>query len=341
MNELRAKLFRYQSLLDRELAAVLTAEHPFDELYAMMAYHLGWLDEQLLPRRSNQGKRLRPVLSLLVCESVGGSPETGVHGAVALELVHNFSLVHDDVEDTSATRRHRPTVWALWGVPHGINVGDGMFALGYAALCRADLTPDRRQAALGVLAGTCLELCEGQFLDLRLQQQPAGDAQRYFAMISRKTGSMFDCAARLGGLLGGADEAAVGQLGEFGRNLGEAFQMRDDVLGVWGDETVTGKPTDDIRNRKYGLPVAIACDTAESADVSRLRALYGRPARLADADVRWVQDLFDRLGVRQRAELAVREKFNQTAKLLDDTLPESQATRSLREFVGYLSDRAT
>lgn len=340
MNELRAKLFEYHRLVDRALDGLLTAEHPFDELYAMMAYHLGWLDEQLRPRRSNQGKRLRPVLCLLVCESVGGVLDSGVHGAVALELVHNFSLIHDDVEDVTTTRRHRPTVWALWGVPHGVNVGDGMFGLAYFALCRAELSPERKQHALGALARTCVELCEGQFLDLRLQQQPASDARRYFAMIGRKTGAMFGCAAELGGLLGGADGPVVRQLGEFGRSLGEAFQMRDDVLGVWGDETLTGKPANDIRNRKYGLPVAIACDTARPADLARLRELYGQPTDLDERDVRWVRELFDRLGIRDRAELAVREKFNEAAKLLDDTLPESPTTRSLRQFVAHIRDRA-
>jgi geranylgeranyl diphosphate synthase type I len=116
--------------------------------------------------------------------------------------------------------------------------------------------------------------------------------------------------------------------------------MHDDVLGVWGDETVTGKATDDIRNRRYGLPVAIACDTAESVDIARLRELYGRPGGLDERDVRWVRDLFERLGTRERAELAVREKFDQAAKLLDDTLPESPASRSLRQFVAHMRDRA-
>lgn len=311
---------------------------PVQPLYQMMAYHFGWLNEFLEPVNANHGKRVRPFICLLVCESLGGSPASAVPGALAVELIHNFSLVHDDIEDVSVLRRRRPVVWAVWGMPQGVNVGDGLFALAHLALADASLEPGRVRDSLRILARTCVALCEGQFLDLTMRAEPAADLGQYLAMAGRKTGALFGCAAELGAVLAGAEGVAA-SLGEFGTAVGEAFQIQDDILGVWGDEAVTGKAASDIRERKMGIPAVLAWQQADPADLARLSALYARPAPLDADEESWIRRLFERLGVRAQAEAMGQERLGRAEKLLDEAVADGRLARDLREFVTLISGR--
>ena len=222
-------------------------------LYDMMAYHLGWVDEQAKPVQADSGKRLRPLLCLLCCEAAGGDWQQAVPAAAGLELIHNFSLIHDDIEDNSPTRRGRPTVWALWGLPHGINAGDSMLMLARLALGRLSsrgVDPGIALQAMDILDRTCLRLCEGQYLDMAGEGHLDMSEEDYLEMTGGKTAALLAASTQMGALIAGAGDA-VESYRQFGWNLGLAFQMVDDLLGIWGDPAVTGKSAaDDVRSRK-------------------------------------------------------------------------------------------
>ncbi|HEY3953196.1 MAG TPA: polyprenyl synthetase family protein [Streptosporangiaceae bacterium] len=339
MDYLQEKLACYNKLLDERLRQIVKPQPPAKALYQMMAYHFGWLNRNLEPVHDNCGKRVRPFICLLVCESLTGSPAAALPGALAVELIHNFSLVHDDIEDASLLRRRRPTVWAVWGMPQAVNVGDGLFTLAHLALTDGTLEPGQARDSVRLLARTCRDLCEGQFLDLTMRTGPDPGLPQYLAMAERKTGALFGCAAKLGAIMGGAPDGVITALGDFGLAIGEAFQMQDDILGVWGDETVTGKPALDICERKLGIPAVLAWQRAEPADLARLSALYSRPAPLDAGEESWIRGLFERLGARAQAEAMVQERLRRAEKLLDEALAGAPMSRELHDFISLITTR--
>ncbi|MEK7215017.1 MAG: polyprenyl synthetase family protein, partial [Chloroflexota bacterium] len=302
------------AVLDRFTAPVqIEMRHVFngrvDPFYQMARYHLGWVDQHGVAAAGDGGKGLRSTLCLLSTEAVGGSVERVLPAAAALELVHNFSLVHDDVQDDSVSRRHRPTVWSLWGKPQAINVGDSLFSLARLALLRlsANAVPSRHVVHLAVrLDETCLRLCEGQYLDMEFQARPHVTLEQYVEMIDGKTAALMACACYFGAFLGGYEPAVAGQFHEIGRDLGLAFQIKDDVLGVWGASETTGKPVaDDILSRKKTFPAVYASTKADPGVRTQLAEIYARP-QMAQRDVAQVLELFDEAGARAAAEAAAR-----------------------------------
>lgn len=232
----------------RRLAGSETA--PFRK---MLAFHMGWESK---PRRS--GKRIRPLLTLLTCESVGGQWRRALPAAAALELVHNFSLVHDDIEDNSPTRRNRPTLWRQVGIPLAINAGDALFTLANQAAI--DLIQEYEPAVvitvIGILEQACLDLTKGQFLDLHNQESDRLTPRSYWQMIGGKTAALLAASTQVGAILGGAGPRTVYHYRKFGETLGLAFQVEDDILGIWGDESRTGKSAaSDLEEGKLSLPV--------------------------------------------------------------------------------------
>lgn len=341
MQPLSQKLESYNLLLDERLRRLLRGAPPFERFYQIMAYHFGWLDRHMAPSAAAPGKRLRPALCFLVCEALGVEPVRVLPGAVAVELVHNFSLVHDDIQDRSHLRRHRETVWSIWGIPQGINVGDGLFAIAQLALLEDDghAKSDVARAAL-LLNRTCVALCEGQFLDLDLQDSTDVTRDHYMAMVQGKTAALFQCAAELGALLAAADDETIELFGRFGRSLGLAFQMQDDLMGVWGEKSETGKPAADVLSRKRALPVVIAWERAAGADSERLRYLYTRSEPLTDEEAEWVVDLFERLDLRQEVARMAHEEFKRAEQLLCAAASRGAQTTYLHEFVRQIAERS-
>jgi len=272
----------YLPLVDAYLSEHLQqSDQMVGAFYGMMHYHLGWVDAKLQPARSSAGKRLRPLVCLLCCRAAGGEPEQALPAASALELVHCFSLVHDDIEDGSSMRRGRPTVWAVWGAAQALNVGDGLFALARLSLLRladAGVPVERTLAAAQVLDRACLELCEGQFLDMSFETMGDVTLEQYLSMIRLKTAALLCASAEIGATVAAQDEATIARLRSFGENLGLAFQIQDDVLGIWGEEEVTGKSAaTDLRDKKKTLPVLHALRwEARSTDGPRLAAIFGQ-----------------------------------------------------------------
>ena len=299
------------------------ADGPLAPLYRMMAYHLGWVGPDGEPlARPARGKRVRPILAVLTCEALGG-PTDAAHGpAVAVELIHNFSLVHDDIQDRGDQRHGRDTVWRLWGSEQGINVGDGLFALAQVALVDGLAASPRVAEAVRLLNTTCLRLVEGQFLDLHLESVTTVDRAAYEAMIVRKTAALIECSVALGALAAGAGREVVKACARFGRELGLAFQLQDDVLGVWGDPSVTGKPSgQDVRTKKKGLPLVLGLEVARGAERDELERRLSRPGDLTDDEVRRATALLAELGVRERADALVAERFDALERAVREALP--------------------
>jgi geranylgeranyl diphosphate synthase type I len=239
-----------------------------DGVDRLVAYHLGLLDEAGQPSSGPAGKLLRPTLLLLVAEAYGGSP-AALDAAVAIELVHAFSLVHDDIEDGDRERRHRPTLWALHGIPLALNAGDSLFARAHRVLADAcALAPPERAVELLRLFGeACLEMIEGQHLDLTFEREPGISLAQYEAMARRKTGALIGAALAMGACVSGAPAHEVAALRDAGMAAGLAFQAVDDGLAIWGDPAETGKAAgNDLARGKKSLPVVLAGELGLSVE---------------------------------------------------------------------------
>ena len=331
----------------------LTAAAPLlDHFYGQIEYHLGWRHADLTHARSHPGKLLRPALVLLGCElaagRAGAGPEererrarSAVPAAVCVELIHNFSLVHDDIEDGDEARRHRPTLWKLWGVPQAINTGDGIFAIARAALWRlvdTESDPGTIVRLAALVDRTCLELCEGQYLDMSYEGRLDVTEAMYLDMIGRKTASLMACSLEMGARLGGAgNDTAAQHLARFGRALGLAFQLRDDLLGIWAAESELGKTAaGDLRRKKMSLPVIHALAHADSADQIRLRQMYGEPGDATEEQIQEALGILRSTGSRERVVEELRAQAEAARVALADAAGESALAREPRDELAVL-----
>lgn len=231
------------------------------QYYAMLTYHLGWEGEGAGPE--TRGKRVRPLLVLLTCAAAGGKWQDALPAAAAVELIHNFSLIHDDIQDNSPIRRGRDTVWKKWGIPQAINAGDAMFTLAHLSLLRLERTTSpviTIQAAI-TLQLACLQLTKGQFLDLKFEKQAQLPFEAYWQMVGGKTAALLAACTELGAIVANSSQPQRELLRDFGYNLGLAFQAQDDILGIWGDAALTGKSNEsDLTAGKKSLPVLFALE---------------------------------------------------------------------------------
>lgn len=286
-------------------AAVQSGASALQSYYGHMQYHLGWVDAQLHPTRNNPGKLLRPTLLLLAYEAAGAWEQTtnpdylrrALPAAAAIELTHNFTLIHDDIEDNDTERRHRATLWNVWGIPQAINTGDGMFAL--ARLTLWGVLDEGVEGAIAARLGesldrACLVLAEGQYLDISFEKQLAISVASYIDMIGRKTGALMGCAAEMGAMLGTRDRQTIERLRDFGRAIGVAFQVRDDVLGVWATTAELGKTSaGDIYRRKKSLPILHALEHAASKEQQILRDFYLQETPATTVQVEEIVAIFE------------------------------------------------
>jgi geranylgeranyl diphosphate synthase type I len=318
-------------------------------LSGMVRYHLGYAGRDLRPldpRAVDRGKRMRPAVALLAAGAAGGEPRAAAPVAAAVELLHNFTLIHDDIQDESPIRRHRPTVWSVWGVGQAINAGDALFAAAHLPLyriARSDATAELRLRLVEAFDRMTIAIVEGQTLDLAFEARPDVSPGEYLEMIAGKTAAIVRFAAWAGALLGGADDAAASRWAEFGLALGLGFQVRDDLLGIWGTQEATGKaPADDVRRRKQTLPILILRERLDRAEREELSRLFTAP-NVDGVGVARVLALLEREAVRQEVEAVIAGYHDRAAAaLLDAAQPGSNSARvSLLDLVERLSSRSS
>ncbi|MGB9668815.1 MAG: polyprenyl synthetase family protein [Anaerolineales bacterium] len=244
-------------------------QNGYEEYHSMLAYHMGWIGDGAGEKAS--GKRIRPSLLLLVTAANRADWQVALPSAVAVELVHNFSLIHDDIEDNSQYRRGRLTVWSKWGIAQGVNAGDAMFTLAHLAIQKLSesLPCEIVFQSSNLLLNTCLHLTKGQFLDIDFEQRSVVSIEDYWRMVEGKTAALFSACTQLGAIAAQCDPDVERHYQNFGKALGLAFQVVDDILGIWGDEAMTGKSTaSDLCSGKKTLPVLLGLQN-ESAFASR------------------------------------------------------------------------
>ncbi|GAA2598634.1 family 2 encapsulin nanocompartment cargo protein polyprenyl transferase [Actinomadura fulvescens] len=301
------------------------------------AYHFGWEDAEGRPTRSGGGKTIRPALALLAAEAVGGAAATAMPAALAVELAHNFSLLHDDVMDGDHTRRHRATAWRVFGTNAAILGGDAMLAFAFELLA-ADAHPACMRA-VARLSRAVVQVVEGQSLDMEFERRTDVGLPECIDMAERKTAALLGASCALGATYGEGTSDQIERLRRFGERLGLAFQLVDDLLGIWGDPATTGKPVhSDLFNRKKSLPVVAALTSGTPAG-TELASLYHRSRPLTHDEAALAAGLIEVAGGRawtiRRAEQALTEALTE----LDAATPVLQAGAELRALAHLVTKR--
>jgi geranylgeranyl diphosphate synthase, type I len=328
-------LERGRQLVQPELAAAVNRLAP--DLRAMAHYHLGWTDSDGRPVKDGGGKGIRGALAILSAEAASADGVIGVPGGVAVELVHNFSLIHDDVIDLDRERRHRPTVWAVYGIGAAICAGDALLSLAQQVLLESQ-NPAAKAAALclGEASGTMIA---GQVDDLSFDTRSAVSIAESVAMCEQKTGALLACAASIGAILAAAPLETVTALKTFGAHLGLAFQAIDDVLGIWGDPAMTGKAVGgDLRQAKKSLPVAMAL-AAGTSGADELRSMLASGGLLDDWQVKRAAELVESCGGREWAMQLADTNLDAALSALDGGSLDTAAQQQLADLAVFAIQR--
>jgi len=302
---------------------------------------MGWQDEHGHPCSRESGKSIRSTLCLLSCQAAGGDTSQVIPAAAAVELIHNFSLIHDDIEDASYERHHRPTVWTLWGQSQAINAGDAMLTLAYLALLRLKekgIADEKIASSAKMLSLACLELCEGQYLDVEYENRLDITVEDYLGMAAQKTAALLAVSTSLGAYLGNENSKLVDSFHLFGKELGIAYQICDDILGIWGVEESTGKSASDISQRKKTLPVVYGLQNSEGEAKERLEKLYSQES-IDGEDIREVTRILDHLGARDYAENLAEQYYCQALAHLEATRLDTSRQAPLKEIACFLLKR--
>lgn len=318
--------------VEKQLRQTIRTEFPDGVigLRRMQEYHFGWTDS------ASSGKRLRPLFLLLACHTVGGDWHQALPAAAAVELIHNFSLIHDDIQDGSETRHSRPTLWTQVGVAQAINAGDAMFTVGLKKIWELEpafsLELVRRCSA--ILQQTCLSLTRGQFLDISFEEQNTVSEEDYLTMITGKTTSLIAACMQIGALLGSDSPQTAVEYTRYGANLGLAFQIVDDYLGIWGQPEVTGKSAaTDLISRKKSYPVILGL-----SEVEEFRRIW-----MAEEDLTVHAELLARIldtaGIRQRTIDKADEFTRQAREALALAVPVGDGLSMMQELTAWLLTR--
>jgi geranylgeranyl diphosphate synthase type I len=308
--------------------------------HEMLTYHMGWTGEGAGPEAT--GKRIRPLMVLLTCLASSGGKDgdptwqSALPAAAAVELVHNFSLVHDDIQDHSEKRRGRPTAWVKWGAPMAINAGDALFVLSNQAIIdlKENYPAEVVVKAAEILHDICLELTRGQFLDMSYEEKTDLGVDDYWPMVAGKTAALLSACCHIGALLGGADDSLQEAYRSFGHYLGLAFQVQDDILGIWGDEALTGKSAaSDLMEGKKSLPVMAGL----SAN-GRFAARW-KQGPIQSAEVKELARVLASEGGYEKANDAAKQMTDLALMSLREADPQGEAGEALFELADKLLKR--
>lgn len=331
-------LERYNADLDATMREIVEAvEDAPPDLEIMLQYPMGWVDENGAEYTKPTGKRIRPILLLLCAESVGGDWHQALPAAAAVEILHNFSLVHDDIQDNSDIRHGRPTVWNQWGQPLAINIGDAMFALSYHALEQLSTKAILCETILDVWRiynKTILELTRGQHLDMSFETRSIISVDEYTSMVRGKTATLVSASCQIGAKIGSGSALVANEYAKFGLNLGLAFQIRDDILGIWGTPDQTGKSiATDIIARKKSLPILYGLEKSE-----KLRQLY-KSELFGQEQVQEAINLLDEVNAYTYTHQMETHYYETAISSLKNAQPQGEAGKQLIRLVERLFGR--
>ncbi len=333
---------RYRLHLEEAMAAAVPTldSHPVNTL---LRYHLGWSDRGGVPSPTpaSQGKALRPTLCMFACDALRGEPRHAAPAAAALELIHNFSLVHDDIQDRGYERRHQPTVWAVWGTAQALVAGDAMQSLGDSTSILNDGSVSSPTAirVSGLLTESYLEMIEGQCRDLQFEARETIGTDEYLDMIALKTGALIRSSLAIGATVATDDAETIEAISRFGRAIGRLFQIRDDYLGIWGDDAITGKSTDsDIVQRKKSYPIVLAFQQAAGSDRDELLRLYAKDS-LDESDVDRVMDILDALGAASQTDTLTANTADEARSALQALALSDWAAADAASLIDFMANR--
>ena len=294
------------------------------------------------PNALKAGKRVRPLLMALVARSISGSYQQVLPSGIALEIIHNFTLIHDDIMDESDTRRGRTTIWKNYGIPQAIDSGDGLFALGILSslqLQDAGVSAEKTLLASRELMQACLDTVEGQALDISFEDRMDITPDEYLKMIGLKTGRFIEIATKLGAILSTDDQAIIDNYATFGKYLGLAFQMWDDYLGIWGDPEVLGKSaTGDIEQKKKSYPITYALKYGDDTQKQGLQAVYAKDS-LAPEDVADVLAILDEVDAKAKTQEIVEDYYNTAMNALDALDLDNEDYANLKKLAQFIIER--
>lgn len=336
----------YASKIDKYIQNHIEPIDP--RLRDMISYHFGWMDEELRETKERQGKRFRASMCLLVYDALENQFEPCMPLAASIEMIHNFSLIHDDIEDGDQSRRGRPTVWKIWGKPLAINAGDLLHVLCYTtfkdllALNNDEGSMKRIYSAQEVVFQTVIKLTEGQHHDLLFESKEPYDVSvdEYISMIYGKSASLIECATWAGAIMApSATTSMIDKYRKFGLNIGLAFQMRDDILGIWGNPLLTGKPrSNDIFRKKKTYAVLHAFENATDADTRKLKSIYQKN-KIIKNDVVEVIEILTKTKSYESAQLLASKYYNEAVENLNSVGINSSSQVNLKRIAEFLAVR--
>jgi geranylgeranyl diphosphate synthase type I len=330
-------LVRTRGAIQPSMEAAVARLSPHIALMAM--YHLGWSDAQGRPLGAPGGKLIRPTLALLSAEAAWADATVGVPGGVAVELVHNYSLIHDDIIDGDTERHHRPTVWSVFGPGPAIIAGDALAVVAQQVLLESG---PNGGAATALLAEATAAMIAGQADDIAFEHRSSVSVDECVAMCAAKTGALLGAAASIGAVLAGAPPATVGALRDYGAHLGLAFQAVDDLLGIWGNPARTGKPAgNDLRRRKKSLPVvaALAAGGDEADELRSLVVADPTAPALDGSQVERAAYLVEACGGREWARTRAKSHLDAALGALERVRLSPVPHRALADIAAYVVER--
>ena len=334
--ELPLVLSRYKDVLDLALKDAISDRRIF--LYDMLRYCMGWSDAYGVPLETKKGKGIRPSLCLFTCDALGGDIEKALPAAVSLELIHNFSLIHDEIQDSDEIRHHRPTLWNVWGIPKALVAGNVMRVLADKSM---STMPSEHSKLLtvssSIVSEACLEMIEGQYMDISFEGGDGISVDQYMKMISHKTGALLRSSVHIGAVIGSRGGRVADIFREIGIKLGFMFQIRDDILGTWGETTSTGKPVgSDIRRKKNTLPIIHARETQPyQEEISELYPLEF----IEDHHVDRVLDILDATKAGHYCQGLVENYALEVSKDIQEIGFSKNSKEEFKELVSFLVDR--
>ena len=335
--ELPLVLSRYKDVLDLALKDAISDRRIF--LYDMLRYCMGWSDAYGVPLETKKGKGIRPSLCLFTCDALGGDIEKALPAAVSLELIHNFSLIHDEIQDSDEIRHHRPTLWNVWGIPKALVAGNVMRVLADKSM--STMPSDHSKllsVSSSIVSEACLEMIEGQYMDISFEGGDGISVDQYMKMISHKTGALLRSSVHIGAVIGSRGGRVADIFREIGIKLGFMFQIRDDILGTWGETTSTGKPVgSDIRRKKNTLPIIHARETQTyQEEISDLYSLEF----IEDHHVDRVLDILDATKAGHYCQGLVEDYALEVSKDIQDIGFSKNSREEFQALVSFLVDRS-